>query len=190
MRKSTAIGVLVAAALLGVLYVSISSRVPAHQESPAFAIALESAVDRLETSRVRTGDAVQGQELTFDPSVPTCDAQYPTCIPDEPTCVTLRPDSVTCYVEDPNCCTYEVAKFTCDPQEPTCEWGQQHCVTGRYGHPTCSADPKECPDMTYLEQYTCTPGTNTCDAANPRCERSPTAAEKTTWGAIKHEYSQ
>ena len=186
MKKATVFGVILTLALLGAFYVGISSKTPTHQDSPAFTVALESAISGLE--KVRGNEAVQQE--TFEPSVPTCDQGAPTCEPGTPTCVTLRPDIETCNIEDPRCCTYELSRFTCDPNEPTCEWGLPHCLTGRYGHPTCSADPVECPDYTYFQQYTCFFEDHTCAPADPRCERLPTAAQKTTWGAIKAEFEK
>jgi hypothetical protein len=184
MKKATVFGVILTLALLGALYAGISSKVPTSQDSPAFAIALESAITGLEKSRGHEA----AQQLTFDPGTPTCEPAMPTCEPGTPTCVTLVPVEPTCYIEDPNCCTYELTRFTCDPQEPTCEWGAPHCLTGRYSHPTCSASPTECPEYTYEQQYTCLVPDHTCEPQDPRCERLPTAVERTTWGAIKSQF--
>lgn len=184
MKKATVFGIVITLTLLGVLYAGISSRVPTNQDSPAFAVALETAITGLE--KVRGTEPVM--QLTADPATPTCDPSAPTCEPGSPQCWTLTPDIETCNIEDPKCCTYEITRFTCDPQEVTCEWGMPHCYTGRYAEPTCSADPIECPEYTMDQNYTCFGEDYTCEAINPRCERSPTAAQKTTWGAIKNQF--
>lgn len=117
--------------------------------------------------------------LTYDPTVPTCDAGLATC-----------DDGVTCmrfYTCDSQFTCSSGA--TCDGSvtcwNSTCGDAQQTCD----GSMTCTGPP-DCDVYTFQGNYTCDVSP-TCDdtcAGRPDC--GPIAAERTTWGQVKKEFSE
>jgi len=140
-------------------------------------------------------------ELTYDPTVPTCDPGLVTC-----------DASATC------------ARFyTCDSQftchgEPTCD-GSDTCWNSTCDEPLQTCDGSitctgglECDPYTFQGNYTCD-GTETCHSTcagwptcdgGPTCDGTdtcdntcdgwpgcgPTGTDRTTWGGVKKEFSE
>ena len=163
-----------------------------HQESSAFGLALNQAVQRLEgggklfLAGTATPVAAQqnGTEPTFDGAY-TCDtfqiAGAFTCDPGDPNCPgaglphTADPEGHTCGVglngytcQFATCETYDPQAFTCDPFNPQC---------GPVPPPPHTFEPPPynhtCEGATCDGRFTCDftadPRALTCDAASPQC---------------------
>ncbi len=127
-----------------------------HENSPAFAVALGNAIDRLEGAAIKATVAAtpcaqaEAFDLTTDPI--TCDAS--------PQCGGLTADHRPCY-------TLQDEEPTCDQQSQTCDQGMT--CHGRYTcdeRTTCTGGP------TCDGTYTC--WNSTCDEPDQTCDGTPT----------------
>jgi hypothetical protein len=152
-----------------------------HQDSSAFQVALQGAVDRLEGSGelllAGTATPVHAapQQPTFDrrytcdtyePGLPTCDASCGEHTTD-PLGHTCLNEAYTC--QQATCDTYDPQAFTCDRFDPACGPVPPPPHTfepAPYNH-TC--DGHTC-DAAFTCDFTVDPRAYTCDAADPQCE--------------------
>lgn len=127
-----------------------------HESSPAFSVALNNAINRLEGTAIKATVAAtpcaqaEAFDLTTDPI--TCDAS--------PECENLTTDYRECYTLDDQEATCDQATPTCN-EEPTCH-GRYTCDsrTTCDGGPTCDG------------AYTC--WNSTCDEPGQTCDGTPT----------------
>jgi hypothetical protein len=150
-----------------------------HQDSSAFQVALQGAVDRLEgggnvlLAGTATPVHAAPQQPTFDGRY-TCDTYEPimtTCDPAQG-CAdhTQDPLGHTCVAEEytcqqATCDTYDPRAFTCDPNLAECNLPHTTEPTP-YSH-TCQGHT--C-DGSFTCDFTVDPRALTCDAADPLCE--------------------
>lgn len=151
------------------------------EDSSAFQVALQQAVDRLEgggkllLAGTATPVAAKSEPVptydgrytceTYDIALATCDPAMPGCLPH-----TSDPQGHTCIAGEytcdlPTCETYDAQMFTCDPNAAACVW--PHTTEPvPYNH-TC--DGHTC-DGSFTCDFTVDPRALTCDAADPQCE--------------------
>jgi hypothetical protein len=122
----------------------------------------------------------QTSSATFDGRY-TCDTyapNFPTCQPGHPDCPfagvthTADPNGHTCRAQYTcqmaTCQTYDSQAYTCDPNRPDCRPATGHTTEmPPYGH-TC--DGQTC-DGSFTCDFTADPRGQTCDAADPLCQR-------------------
>lgn len=118
-------------------------------------------------------------ELTYDPTVPTCDPGIATCDA-AITCTRYYTcdSQFTCHGEETCDGNYTCWNSTCDEPLQTCD-----------GSITCTGIP-DCDPYTFQGNYTCD-GTSTCHTTCegwPDC--GPTGTERTTWGKIKMDFAE
>ena len=160
------------------LLVTPQSRIQ-HQDSSAFTMALQQAVDRLEGGGkvllAGTATPVAAAPLectsqeytceTYEPSMPTCDVAggCPAHTVD-PQAVTCHDEMYTCQVA--TCDTYDPQMVTCDHNQANCNFPHT-TQPSPYNH-TC--DGHTC-DGTFTCDFTVDPRALTCDAAEAECAR-------------------
>ncbi len=182
------------------LLVTPQSRIQ-HQDSSAFKMALQQAVDRLEgggkllLAGTATPVAAAGvqQEATYDGryTCETYEPAYPTCDPGPAGCVdhTADPQGHTCWDE-----LYTCQAVTCDTYDPlmvTCDPNNADCVFPHTSEP--AAFNHTCEGHTCQGTFTCDftvdPRAPTCDAADFDCQRPTFDAFVTTCDPMKPECS-
>ncbi|UCG53032.1 MAG: hypothetical protein JSW58_05615 [Candidatus Latescibacterota bacterium] len=152
-----------------------------HQDSSAFQMALQQAVDRLEGSG-KTFIAGTATPARAAPQQPTFDGRYTcdtyeqamtTCDPAMPGCVdhTTDPMGHTCVhgeytCQIATCETYDMQNTTCDVNHPDCPTVPHTTEPPPYHH-TCQGHT--C-DEGFTCDFTTDPRAFTCDAANSQCE--------------------
>ena len=159
------------------LLVTPQSRIQ-HQDSSAFTMALQQAVDRLEGGGkillAGTVTPVVAAPLecttdggytcdTYDPLMTTCDpAAGCAGLTVDPQGLTCRDEMYTCQVA--TCDTYDMRMATCDHNSAEC--AAQHTLEAKpYDH-TC--DGQTC-NGAFTCDFTVDPRALTCDAADPDC---------------------
>ncbi|MCK4236300.1 MAG: hypothetical protein KAX38_04215 [Candidatus Krumholzibacteria bacterium] len=167
MKRIAIVVLLVPFLLLGVLSLRVDKA--DHNSSPAFSVALDQAIGRLEGTAVKVTSAVvpPANAGALQPTL----TEF-TCIHGEPTCDGLSPTcTATCGVwetckANPECGITYTGEPTCD-QTPTCV---STCGTW----PTCDGEIT----CAGYEGYT-------CDPKNPECTND---TERTSWGQLKKQF--
>ena len=177
------------------LFVTPQSRIQ-HQDSSAFKMALQQAVDRLEgggklllagtATPVAASPAQPTHDgrytcETYDASLLTCDAQAGcadhTADPQGHTC---RDEMYTCQAA--TCDTYDPLMATCDPNSAECA-APHTTEPAPYNH-TCEGNT--C-DGAMTCDFTVDPRALTCDAADSHCRNFTFDAFMTTCDPMKDE---